>query len=108
MTEQRRQTIPTFPDVAPNQAISTVSARAYQRKLYVHWGYMHRHTEEFTDIHAAIAFYGDHDGGPSGARITGDGYDADHDGDGFHEKSDGLTEAERDLIEEFDAKRGRK
>jgi hypothetical protein len=70
------------------------------KKYFVHWGYMHRHVEEFTDFQRAIDHLVDHKGGPDGARLVGEGYDADCDEDGLHEVSDGLTDWERERVEE--------
>jgi hypothetical protein len=35
-------------------------------------------------------------------RVIGDGYDCDMDQDGYFESSDGLTDEERELLEELD------
>lgn len=35
-------------------------------------------------------------------RVIGDGYDCDSDQDGYFESSDGLTDEERELLEELD------
>ncbi len=69
------------------------------KKYFVHWGYMQRNTEEFTDFQRALDYFVDHRGAASGARLVGEGYDADCDEDGFHEVSDGLTDDERERLE---------
>jgi hypothetical protein len=75
------------------------TVRVVPKKYFVHWGWYHQRTEEFTDFERALSYFADHKGGPCGARVTGVGYDADHDGDGFREVSDGLTDEERERVE---------
>lgn len=70
------------------------------KKYFVHWGYMQQHTDEFTDFEEALAYFAANNTGPSRARLVGEGADADCDEDGFHQVSDGLTEEERDRLEE--------
>jgi hypothetical protein len=69
----------------------------------VSWGYYHDNSRQFDTFAEALAFYREKDTGPSGASLHGDGYDADCDGDGFFECSDGLTEDERDQRDGLDA-----
>lgn len=75
------------------------TVRVVPKRYWVHWGWMLQRTEEFTDFGRALDHYADHKGGPCGARVTGEGYDADHDEDGFREASDGLTDDERERVE---------
>lgn len=69
------------------------------KKYFVHWGYTQRNTDEFTDFQRALDHFVDHKGSAPGARLVGEGYDADCDEDGFHEVSDGLTDDERERVE---------
>ncbi len=84
-------------DSIPPQVSSPKPAAT--KAYFVHWGWMLRHIEEFTDFQRALDYFVDHRGGPCGARLVGEGYDADCDKDGFHEASDGLTDEERARVE---------
>lgn len=77
------------------------TVRVVPRKYLVHWGWMLQRTEEFTDFQRSLEFYVDHKGGPCGARVTGEGYDADWDEGDFREVADGLTDEERERVEEI-------
>ena len=64
-------------------------------KYVVSYGYMHKQSKTFDDFVEAVSCYGQHFPEPDGVRLVGEGADCDHDADGFHEVSDGLTEEER-------------
>ncbi len=76
-----------------------IPPRPAPKRYFVHWGHMRRHIEEFTDFQRAIDYFVDHKGAADGARLVGEGYDADCDEDGLHEVSDGLTDEERERVE---------
>lgn len=90
--------VPGWQELAADQAALTVRKPSV-KKYFVHWGFMHRQVNEFTDFQRALDYFVDHKGAGHGARLVGEGYDADCDEDGFHEVSDGLTDEERERVE---------
>ena len=63
-------------------------------------GFYYDRSEHFGDFTAALACYRQRQTERYGASITGDGYDCDCDQDGFFCVDDGLSEDERERIEE--------
>ena len=63
----------------------------------VTWGRMRSGAAGFDAFPEALACYVDHVGDE--IEMTGEGYDADHDEDGFHMVTSGLTDDELEAIE---------
>jgi len=66
----------------------------------VRFGYCMEDRREFTDFDAALAFYRTDPGGEWGQQLLGDAVDADCVDGEFRMTSDGLTEEERETVEE--------
>ncbi len=56
---------------------------------------------EFDSFPEALAFYAEHRDRPHGAKLLGDGADWDGGPEGYRLCSDGLTEAEREQVEDL-------
>lgn len=67
----------------------------------VRWGYRLEQSASVETFPLALALFVLHYPGEGGAEVTGEGYDCDADDDGPFVVSDGLTEDERQAIEDI-------